>query len=203
MEHHRIDGTKFRPSLTPPQFTRLPWNTFTFSATYTTSTGSTNEIDITVGNIRTQIVSRMGLSGAPGRICLKIVRGAAWNVATGSGLAEPYLNGFFYEITPAASNYAFRSDQADHGTLQRPARLGYLYPARDRKEILTSTEDDYVLAKIKSVPNTANGNITVRFGVLWLCTANDASIRQPAFAWAKDKEASDQELEPMRLLAIE
>lgn len=176
-EHRSNDGHKIVPPITPPQFTRLPWNDFTFSATYTTSSSSTNAVSITAGNIRQQIVSRMGLTGSPGKIAFKVISGSAWNVATGVGLAEPYIRGLFYEITPAASVYAFRSDQADHGTLQRAARVGYAYPLRDKKEILTSTDDSYVLASFSSVSNKDNGNMTIRFKVLWLCTNDGDSIK--------------------------
>jgi len=176
-EHRSNDGHKIVPRITPPQFTRLPWNDFTFSATFPTSSTSTNVVSITAGNIRQQIVSRMGLNGAPGKIAFKVISGSAWNVATGNGLAEPYIRGLFYEITPAASVYAFRSDQADHGTLQRAARVGYHYPLRDKKEILTNADESYVLASFSSVPNKENGNITIRFKVLWLCTNDGDSLR--------------------------
>jgi hypothetical protein len=192
-EHHRNDGVKLKPALTPPQYVRLPWNSYTFSATYTTSDSSTNLISITAGNIRSQIVSRMGLTGAPGKIAFKVVRGYAWNVSTSNGLAEPYIRGLFYEVTPSATTYAFRSDQADHGTLQRPARVGYQYPLRDQKDILTSTDDNYVLASFSSVPQTANGNITVRFQVLWLCTNDGDSFRSP------DDEPIENGLEALQL----
>lgn len=178
-EHRSNDGMRVKPPLTPPQYTRLPWNDFTFSATYTTTAASANNITITGGNIREQIVSRMGLAGTAGRIAFKVISCAGWNVATGTGFAEPYLRGLFYEVTPDAQVYAFRSDQADHGTLQRAARVGYYYPLRDRKEILTGDNDTHVLAAFNSVPQTANGNITVRVKVLWLCTNDGVVIRTP------------------------
>lgn len=109
---------------------------------------------------------------------MKVDAAAAWNVTTANGFAEPYIRGLFYEVTPAATTYAFRSDQANHGTLNIPASVGYQYPLRDRKEILTSSEDSYVLASFSSVPTTANGNITVRFKVLWLCTNDGSAIRE-------------------------
>jgi hypothetical protein len=176
-EHRSNDGQRVKPPLTPPQYTRLPWNDFTFSATYITQASTPNSVSITAGNVREQIVSRMGLTGITGRIAFKVISSAGWNVATGAGLAEPYLRGLFYEITPDAGTYAFRSDQADHGTLQRAARVGYQYPLRDRKEILTSANDTYVLSTFSSVPQTANGNITVRLKVLWLCTNDGNAIR--------------------------
>lgn len=176
-EHRSNDGHKIVPPVTPPQYTRLPWNDFTFSATYLTSSASTNNISITAGNIRQQIVSRMGLNGAPGKIAFKVVSASAWNVSTGTGFAEPYIRGLFYEITPAAQVYAFRSDQADHGTLQRAARVGYQYPLRDRKEILTNDDENYVLGSFRSVANADNGNMTIRYKVLWLCTNDGDSIK--------------------------
>lgn len=176
-EHRSNDGHKIVPRITPPQFTRLPWNDFTFTETYKTLATSDNFISVTVGSIRRQIVDRMGLNGAPGTLALKVISGAAWNISTGNGFTEPFIKGLFYEITPAASTYAFRSDQQDNGTLQRAARVGYMYPLRDRKEILTNTEENYVLASFRTQPNQESGNITIRFKVLWLCTNDSSALR--------------------------
>lgn len=169
-EHRANDGHKIVPRITPPQFTRLPWNDFIFSATYITSASAENYVDLTLGAIRSQIVSRMGLTGAPGKIFIKVVSCCAWNVANGNGLPEPFVRGTFYEIAPEMAHYSFRSDQQDHGTLNRPAKIGYFYPLRDRKEILTIDNDSLVVARISSQPNKDYGNITIRFKVLWMCT---------------------------------
>merc|ERR1712096_480557 len=164
---HRDAGKKLVPALRPPQIVRLPWNSYTFSATYSTDTTTT--INITVGSIRQQIVSRMGLTGAPGRISLKVNSCYAWNTAVGGSFAQPSMEGLFWELnTDSGGSYSVRSEQYDHGTLNVPARVGYLYPLTDRKEVHTSSNDTHVIAKLV-VPTTTggNGNVTVRVNVLW------------------------------------
>merc|ERR1711900_52758 len=46
---HSDGGHKIVPALRPPQIVRLPWNSFTFSATY--STASSAEITVSIGSI--------------------------------------------------------------------------------------------------------------------------------------------------------
>lgn len=176
-EHRRYEGHSYTPAIAPPKYVRLPWNSFTFSATYATSETSQNIIPITLGTIRGQLINRMGLQNSPGKLVFKIVQGEAWNVATGNGFQEPYIRGLFYEVTPGNSTYAFRTDIAKPGTLNRPARIGYHYPMRDHKELLTSAEDNYVLATFSSNPLQACGNITIRFRILWICTDDGQSFR--------------------------
>lgn len=155
----------------PPQIVRLPWNSYTFSATYATE--SIQQINISVGSIRQQIVTRMGLTGSPGRISLKVNSCYAWNTAIGGSFAQPSLEGLFWELnTDSGGSYSVRSEQYDHGTLNVPARVGYLYPLTDRKEVHTSANDSHIVAKFV-VPTTTggNGNVTVRVNVLWNCAA--------------------------------
>jgi len=176
-EHRRNDGAKLVPRLTPPQYVSLPWNSYTYSSTWATSDTSLNSIDITVGSIRQSIIAKMGLAGAPGRVLLKIQSAQCWQVATGSGLSEPNLRVWFYEIDPDAPTYNFRSEQADHGTLNRPARCGYQYPLRDSKQVMSGSNDTHVLLRAKTVANENMGNITIRVKVLWLCSDNANAFR--------------------------
>lgn len=186
----RDAGKKLVPSLRPPQIVRLPWNSFTFSATY--STTSTNEITVSVGSIRGQINTIMGLVGAPGTISVKVNSAYGWNTAAGS-LAQPSLQGLFWELrTDSGGSYSVRSEQYDHGTLNVPARVGYLWPLSDRKELHTSANDSHVVAKF-TVPSgdLPNGNVTVRINVLWNCAANPTqlNINDPAPAVPVDIDA--------------
>jgi len=169
-EHRRNDGAKLVPPLTPPQFVKLPWNSYTFSASYGTGEQLSNEAQIRVYDVRNSIVTKMGLNGAPGTVLLKIQSAMVWQVATGNGLAEPNMRCWFYEIDPDASTYTFRSEQGDHGTLNRPARCGYQWPLRDSKQVLSSANDNHVLLRFKTVSNENMGNFTVRVKVLWLCS---------------------------------
>jgi len=175
-EHRRNDGAKQVPRLTPPQYVKLPWNSYTFSTTYQTGTAFPNSIDIAVSNVRNDIVTRMGLTGSPGKVLLKIQSAQVWQVATGTGFQEPNMRCWFYEIDPDAPTYSFRSEQADHGTLNRPARCGYQYPLRDSKQILSSSNDTHVLLRVATVPNEDMGNLTIRVRVLWLCAAEASPV---------------------------
>lgn len=166
----RNAGCKVVPALRPPQIVRLPWNSLTFSATY--STASTSTITITVGNLRQKIISLMGLAGSPGLISLKVQSASAWNTAVGPNFAQPSLEGLFWELaTDSGGSYSVRSEQYDHGTLNIPARVGYVYPLTDRKEVHTASNDSHVVAKFTVPAGGNNGNVTVRVHILWNCAA--------------------------------
>jgi len=172
----RDAGKKLVPALRPPQIVRLPWNSYTFSATYDTTSATT--ITITVGSIRQQIISRMGFTGAPGKISLKVNSAYGWNTAVGGSFAQPSLEGLFWELaTDSGGSYSVRSEQYDHGTLNVPARVGYLFPLTDRKEVHTVTNDAHVIVRFV-VPTTSggNGNITVRVHVLWNSAADPTQL---------------------------
>lgn len=165
-------GHKIVPSVRPPQFVRLPWNSYIFSATYATSPDS-NKIQIDIGTIRAQIISRMGLTAAPGVISMKVQTAQAWNTSIGPSFAQPSLESLFYELsTDSGGSYSVRSEQYDHGTLNIPARGGYLYPLTDRKEVHTKLNDSHVVATFVT-PAQANGNVTVRVKLLWNCAASN------------------------------
>lgn len=170
-------GHKFVPAMRPPQFIRLPWNSYTYSATYATS-ASSNKITINVSNIRHQIISRMGLTDAPGVISMKVQSVQAWNTAVGPSFAQPSLESLFYELrTDTGGSYSVRSEQYDHGTLNIPARGGYLYPLTDRKEVFTFHNDSHVIATFVT-PVQANGNVTVRVKLLWNCAEPGTETEQ-------------------------
>merc|ERR1712001_17380 len=173
----RDAGHKVVPSLRPPQIVRLPWNSFTFSATY--STVSSNDITVNVASIRQQIISLMGLSGAPGKIAIKIQSASVWNTAIGPTFAQPSMQGLFWELIPVSTGetYNVRSEQYDHGTLNIPARVGYFWPLADRKEIHNADTDSHVVLKV-TVPSggDGHGNVTVRIHILWNCAASPTTL---------------------------
>jgi hypothetical protein len=172
----RDGGVKIVPSFRPPQIVRLPWNSFTFSASYDTTSAA--QITVSIGSIRGQIISQMGLTGSPGRISLKVQSAYAWNTSIGPGFKQPSLQGLFWELsTDSGGSYSVRSEQYDHGTLNVPARCGYLYPLTDRKEVHTSDNDSHVVAKF-TVPSGSlpHGVVTVRIHVLWNSAAEPAQL---------------------------
>jgi hypothetical protein len=166
----RDNGHKVVPALRPPQIVRQPWNSYTFSATYDTSSSSV--VTVNIGSIRNQIVGLMGLTGASGRIALKVQSAACWCTSVGPGFFQPSIEGLYWELIPVSSGevYNVRSEQYDHGTLNIPARTGYVWPLADRKEIHSPETDSHVVCKY-SVPTNSNLNITVRIHVLWISSA--------------------------------
>lgn len=173
---HRDAGKKLIPALRPPQIVRLPWNSYTFSATFATATSQT--INITVGTIRNQIASLMGFTGSTGSVSIKVNSAYAWNTSIGPNFSQPSMEGLFWELsTDSGGTYSVRSEQYDHGTLNIPARVGYLYPLSDRKEVHTATNDSHLVARFV-VPSSAsgNGNVTIRVNVLWNSAAQPTQL---------------------------
>lgn len=164
----RDHGKKLVPATRPPQIVRLPWNSYTFSATYSLSATST-KVEITVGNIRTQIRDRMGM-GTSAVIGLKVNSAYAWNTSVGPAFAQPSMESLFWELTTdSGGSYKVRSEQYDHGTLNIPARGGYLYPLTDRKEVHGIQNDSHVIASF--VTPAVVSKVTVRIMVLWNSSA--------------------------------
>lgn len=189
----RNSGCKVVPAMRPPQIVRLPWNSYTFSATY--STASVSQITVTIGNLRQQIISVMGLTNAPGRISMKVQSAAAWNIAVGPQFAQPSLEGLFWELnTDSGGSYSVRSEQYDHGTLNVPARVGYVYPLTDRKEVHTSDNDSHVVAKFAVPSGGNNGNVTVRIHILWNCAASPANFNSSSLPNAAEMLAQEAAL---------
>jgi len=160
----RDHGKKLVPQTRPPQIVRLPWNSYTFSATYSLSAQST-KVEVTVGNIRTQIRDRMGM-GNSAVIGLKVNAAYAWNTSVGPAFAQPSMESLFWELTTdSGGSYKVRSEQYDHGTLNIPARGGYLYPLTDRKEVHGVDNDNHVICTF--VTPAVVSKVTVRVMVLW------------------------------------
>merc|ERR1711964_206075 len=135
---------------------------------------------VNIASIRQQIISLMGLTGAPGRIAIKIQSASVWNTAVGPGFTQPSCEGLFWELIPVTTgeSYNVRSEQYDHGTLNIPARVGYFWPLADRKEIHNSDTDSHVVLKV-TVPSSGDvghGNITVRIHILWNCASNPNNL---------------------------
>lgn len=173
----RDHGHKVVPALRPPQIVRLPWNSFTYSATYDTS--ASTAITVSIGSIRNQIASLMGFPGdaTAGKVSLKVQSASCWCTSVGPSFAQPSIEGLFWELAPVSQGevYNVRSEQYDHGTLNIPARTGYVWPLSDRKEIHTQETDSHVVCKF-AAPINAALNVTVRIHVLWICAASAANF---------------------------
>lgn len=167
MLERRLTGHKTVPATNPPAFVQLPWNSWTFERTDIT-TSDLQGFNITVGDVLTQIRSRLQLTDVAD-IRIKVQSSQIW--CTASGLVFPDLEATFYELTgETTSTLQYpRSSQRDKGTLNMPARCGYMYPNSDKREVVGSPEAQLIIAN--GVATTLGSNITFRVQVLWQSSA--------------------------------
>ncbi len=157
-----IAGAKFVPKPDPPTFVEKPWNPWTFNRTART-TAEEMSMPITVADVITQISNKLGLTAD--RLVVKIQRAAVW-CTVGDTIFQPDISCSFYEVSEkTVAPQMARSEQRDLGTLNRPARVGYIYPMVDQKEIIYKAEEQLLI--LNAVAETTGSLITVRVHVLW------------------------------------
>lgn len=155
-------GPKIVPSQVPRGFVQYPWNTWTYESVFTT-TDNVSTFTVGVDELTADLVSKLGLSSSS-NIRLKVQTAQVW--CTASGLVYPELAADFFEINGNSVNAAsVRSSQRDKGTLNMPARLGYMYPVSDSKDVLNS--GDATLNIVAASAVEAGSNLTVRVHMLW------------------------------------
>lgn len=158
----RMMGHRYVPAVDPPTFVQRPWNSWTYEKTETT-TGEFEGVGITVADITGQIQGRNGLT-VDNKIVIKIVDAAIW--CTAASLIQPDLEAKFYELNEkTVSPQQPRSIQRDLGTLNRPAKCGYVWPVADSKEIIYSAEN--ALLVMVGTPVDIGSKVTLRVHVLW------------------------------------
>jgi len=156
-------GAKMVPSPVPRAFVQYPWNSWTFEDTLNITT-SGQTLEITFAKIAAQFQQKLGISGSLS-LRIKVQSAQVW--CTASGLAYPQMRADFYEIGGNTANAAsVRSSQADKGTLNMPARAGYIFPVSDSKDVLNSGESG--LKIVAATTELSSGaTLTIRVQVLW------------------------------------
>lgn len=160
----RMTGHRTVPANNPPAFVERPWNSWTFERLDGT-TGDLQGINITVGDIISQIRSKCAIAEGNTQILVKIQSSQVW--CTASTLIVPDMSVTFYELAGETSSTEqnVRSAQRDKGTLNMPAKCGYVYPASDRKDILGSSRAGLLICN--AVATATGSNLTFRVQVLW------------------------------------
>jgi len=157
-------GAKMVPSMVPRAFVQFPWNSWTFEDSQDVSDTATQTLEITFQKIASQFQQLLGISGSLS-LRVKVQSAQVW--CTASGLAYPQMQADFYEIGGNTVNAAsVRSSQADKGTLNMPARAGYIYPVSDSKDVLNSGESGLKIVAAKT-DLTSGATLTIRVQVLW------------------------------------
>lgn len=160
----RMTGHRTVPANNPPAFVERPWNSWTFERLETTTT-QLQGISITVNDIITQIRSKCAIAAENNQILIKIQSAQIW--CTASTLIVPDISVTFYELSgeTISTEQNQRSTQRDKGTLNMPAKCGYVFPTTDRKDILGTARAGLLVCN--AIGTDVGSNITFRVQVLW------------------------------------
>jgi len=167
MLERRLTGHKTVPATNPPAFVQLPWNSWTFERAETTNS-DLQGISITVNDVLSQIRTRVNLAdGADVRI--KVQSSQIW--CTAAGLVYPDLEATFYELSGESTSTSQnpRSNQRDKGTLNMPARCGYMYPSADKRDIVGTDQGGLIISN--GIATSSGSELTFRVQVLWQSSA--------------------------------
>jgi hypothetical protein len=84
----------------------------------------------------------------------------------GGTLLVPELKAEFFELSgESVTSQRPRSTQRDIGTLNKPAKAGYVYPMQDQREIVAGENVNVRVADVTAVYQGMN--LTTRVQVLW------------------------------------
>lgn len=161
-----MTGHKTVPANNPTAFVQRPWNSWTYEK-FETTTGDLQTVSITVNDITNNIRGRCAISAEGNKLQLKILSSQIW--CTASSLTYPDLEAAFFEVqgdTPLTQQ--IRSLQRDKGTLNMPAKAGYVFPTVDQRDIVGDLGN--ILNSLKICEGTATesgSNLTFRVQVLW------------------------------------
>lgn len=160
--NRRMMGHDFVPSIDPGTFVQRPWNSWTYERT-DFSESEFQGLSVTVTDIMNQILGKNKVPEG-GKVVIKIQKSAIW--CTAASLIQPDVECKFYELNEkTVAPQQPRSIQRDVGTLNRPAKCGYVFPVADSKEILYSAEG--ALLVTVATPATTGSKVTTRINVLW------------------------------------
>jgi len=163
-----INGTKTSPTAVPRAFVQIPWNSWTFERSNITNADFVEEF-VTINDIATQLRGKIGLVPSAD-LRIKIQSAQIWATVS-STLLQPDITCRFYEINGESSNAPPRLEKRDLGTLNMPAKAGYIYPATDKREIIRPTDSGSV--RVCSGSAVASGTtVTLRVQILWQQTVS-------------------------------
>jgi len=164
---HKLSGRKTVPQDNPPPYVALPWNNFTYEKTQ--EAGQAGAVQsTTVQSIFAQLVSRVMLSDTEPNIAdvrVKVLGCQVWGTVGGTLLVPEILAEFFELNGESATSQRPRSSQRDIGTLNKPAKAGYVFPIQDQREIVAGENVNVRVADVTAIYQGMN--LTTRVQVLW------------------------------------
>lgn len=162
----RIEGHKCSLSSNPGTFVERPWNGWTYEISQTTAQDLQSTV-ITILMVLTQLANKNGIPVE--RLRIKVQSSGVWGIVS-STLLSPDIECKFYELagttldSPILEQFP-RSTQRDKGTLNLPAKCGYVYPMRDSKDIYGHYSGDRKIVDTKAV--TTGTDVVTRVHLLW------------------------------------
>lgn len=161
---HQMTGHTVVPSADPSAFVQRPWNQWTFEITSAADEGGST-LDITTEQISNQIYNKCGLASTA-ILEIKILDGYAWGATRATEFKPPVMDVHFYELeVSSAGTSGVRQYIRDVGTIQRPARAGYVYPVTDSRNVFIRGETNTPVMKVTSLAEYMT--LTARCHVLW------------------------------------
>jgi len=158
----QLRGTKFNPPPQPRSYTAIPWNSLTIEIEQPVEDAASAELVISASTVSTAIQAVVGSIPK-----FKVQRYECWSTA--NGLSYPTLKAEFYDLSDQAIGALEpRSQQSDRGTLNMPAKVGFLPPMTDQKRVLSSTDAATVLAKFTTGDAISGQTLLSRVHVLWV-----------------------------------
>lgn len=157
--NHQLRGTRFTPAPQPRAYTAVPWNSLTLEFEQAVEDDQTDELELTVSTLSTKIQT---ITGSIPKF--KVVKYEAWVTAT--GLSYPSLKAQFFDVVEQVQGTEEpRSQQSDRGTLNMPAKVGYIPPMTDQKRVFQA--ESVRFANFATGGAQTGMTFLVRVHVLW------------------------------------
>lgn len=157
--NHQLRGTKFTPAPQPRAYTAVPWNTLTLEFEQLVTDDTTAALELTVADVSTAI---QAIAGSIPKF--KVVKYEAWVTAT--GLSYPSLKAQFFDVVEQVpGSLEPRSQQSDRGTLNMPAKVGFIPPMTDQKRVFQA--ESIRFANFSTGGADSGMTFLVRVHVLW------------------------------------
>lgn len=136
-----VKGRAYKPGPDPPSYPTRAWVPITVELQHV-CTGDSTGTNIAVSAVIAEIKARYAVTG---QVACRIHKAAVWAISAGPSFPKPGLEADFYEIDNQTSSAIARRRTRDIGTIQMPARAGFIYPMVDQREIATATEENKLI----------------------------------------------------------
>lgn len=174
--HRELEGVGFSPPNDPPKYTELPWNTIEILGSI--GIPPSTVVPITLRDIALKVQNVVDLASIP---VIRLHKASIWlypgTDPAGISDSVPNLRCYFYEVADSDNNV--RKLDRDVGTNIRPAKLGYMWPHTDQKDVLDANLSNQTLVNVDNLNAAATSVMLWKFRVLWRRQLNPQPFIEP------------------------